>query len=77
MQELQELLKSALSNPIVLAGLTGIATGTAVDWDAFKSFDSFGAAKEYRWDLAAWRAFKGLVIGVAGAASALGLGGLL
>jgi hypothetical protein len=49
--------------PILRAALSGALVALAIDWDAFKNFDSFDDFKAYDWKVAAWRGFKGAVIG--------------
>lgn len=62
-----------LQQPAVAGAIAGIVTATAVDFQAFRAFESFGQFKSYSWGTAAWRAFQGAVIG---ALSVYGIGGL-
>lgn len=52
--------------------IAGLLAAAAVDFHAFKSWQSFGDAKAYNWPVALFRWLQGAVIG---AASAFGLGG--
>lgn len=56
------------ANPLTRAVLTGIVTAAAVDFQAFRTWQSVEDAKRYAWTVAAWRwflgAFAGLVFGL-------------
>lgn len=49
---------------VIQAALQGVVVAAAVDFAAFKKWQSFDEAKSYAWGLAAWRWFQGAVIGV-------------
>lgn len=63
-----------LRHPIVLGAFTGFVTAAAVDFAAFKRWQSFDEARKYGWNIAAWRWFQGTV---AGALGALGFGAII
>ena len=53
--------------------LTGLAAAAAVDFHAFKRWQSFGDVKAYNWNVALFRWMQGAVIG---ALTSVGLGSL-
>lgn len=62
-----------LQMPAVAGAIAGVLVATKVDWDAFRKWQSFREAREYKWGLVAWRALQGAIIG---AASVYGIGAL-
>ena len=58
----------------VLAGaLSGLVAAAAVDFHAFKTWQSFSDAKSYNWSVAAFRWLQGAIMG---GLAALGLAGV-
>ena len=62
-----------LQLPAVSGAIAGVLVATKVDWDAFRTWQSFRDAREYSWHLFLWRALQGAIIG---AASIYGIGAL-
>ena len=57
-----------LQHPIIAGAVAGFLTATAVDFQAFRAFQTFGEFKRYNWTLAGFRAVQGVVIGAVSAA---------
>lgn len=53
-----------LSHPLVRAVITGIVTAMAVDFQAFRSWQSVEDAQQYAWGVAVWRWVLGAVTGL-------------
>lgn len=58
-------------NPIVRGVLIGMFTAAVVDFQAFRSWQSWNDAARYGWGVAAWRWLVGGMVGLLG--SLLGL----
>lgn len=69
-----EIVQQVLEHPVVRGALTGWASAAAIDFAAFKKWESVEEAARYGWRLAAWRWFQGAVVG---AVAALGIEGLI
>lgn len=64
-------MQELLQNPIVRGVLTGVLSAAAVDFAAFRSWQSFHDAQSYAWGVAAWRWAQGAIVGLF---ASLGLG---
>ncbi len=61
-------LHDVLANVIVKGAVTGAFAAAMVDLRIFFAWKSITEAKDYRWDVAAWRWFQGAVSGALAAA---------
>lgn len=61
------------THPVIRGALSGLLSAAAVDFAAFRKWQSFDELLTYNWKLAAWRWFQGVVVG---GLVALGLGGM-
>jgi hypothetical protein len=60
-------------DPLVKSVIVGIVAAAAVDFQAFRTWDSVEDAKTYAWKVAAWRWLLGAITGLV---AGLGLGAL-
>ena len=63
-----------LHSPILRGALSGLIAAAAVDFAAFRAWQSFQDARTYQWSLAFFRWGQGAILG---ALSAAGLSGVL
>lgn len=66
-------MQEFFTHPLVAGAITGWVSAAAVDFAAFKSWQSFDDARKYSWSVAAWRWFQGAVVGLVAAAGLAGL----
>lgn len=52
-----------IHNPIIAGAISGLLSAAAVDFAAFRKWQSFADAASYSWSVAAWRWLQGAVIG--------------
>lgn len=78
MESLVTIAIAVLLHPVGASTLGAVAKAVRDDWKAFQEFPTFAEAKRYRWEVVAWKAFRGALVGfTAGLAAwltALGLG---
>lgn len=57
-----------LQHPVARGAIAGVVTAAWVDFAAFRKWQSFKEARDYKWSLAVWRWVQGAIVGaVAGA----------
>lgn len=64
MDSIAVAIVAVLSHPIGGSVFVLVVKALRDDWKAFKAFESFGEAKQYRYDVVAWKVLRSAVEGI-------------